>query len=126
MVGFYLPPRKPKTSETTEVNETTPNESDEQVDQNNNETEEGNKSLENETSENEQVEEDGDENVNENEEENDGDEDEEGWIKPSNLEQMKKLSIIESEQQNIENLQIKVGCMTSDFSMQVSEIQIWN
>ena len=122
MVGFYLPPRKSKTSETTEANEKPLNESDEQVDQNNNETEEANKSL-NETSENDQVEEDEEENVNENEAENDED-DEEGWIKPSNLEQMKKLSIIESEQQDIENLQIKVGCMTSDFSMQVSIILI--
>ncbi len=44
----------------------------------------------------------------------------EGWITPANLEEAKKLSQLSGEEKEIqEDSQIKVGCMTSDFSMQV-------
>lgn len=55
----------------------------------------------------------------------DGESDDEGWITPGNLEQIKKLSQVESDQKTIEeSSQVKVGCMTSDFSMQNVLIQI--
>jgi hypothetical protein len=64
---------------------------------------------------------DDDDDENEDEDE-DEDEDDKGWITPSNLEQVKKSSIVESEQQDLNDLNIKVACMTSDFSMQVINI----
>ena len=57
--------------------------------------------------------------VNDGEGEEENDEDDEGWITPSNLEKVKKMSQVESEQQEINNLELKVACMTSDFAMQV-------
>ncbi len=49
----------------------------------------------------------------------DEEDDGEGWITPGNLEEMKKLSQLSCEEKEIKDSQITVGCMTSDFSMQV-------
>ncbi len=49
----------------------------------------------------------------------DEDDDGEGWITPSNLTEIQKQSIIEGDKQEIIDVKLKVGCMTSDFSMQV-------
>jgi hypothetical protein len=54
------------------------------------------------------------------------DNDDDGWITPSNFEQVKKMSLVESEQQDLNNLGIKVACMTSDFSMQVNSFNLKN
>ena len=56
---------------------------------------------------------------NEEDEDDDEEDDQEGWITPGNLEEIKKLTLNEFEQQEAVELKIKVGCMTSDFSMQV-------
>jgi RNA-binding protein NOB1 len=56
---------------------------------------------------------------NEEEEENNDEENDDGWIKPSNLEEKKKLDLINSDEKELGKQKLKVGCMTSDFSMQV-------
>lgn len=83
-------------------------------------------SLENSSDENnnknvdETVQDNKEEVVQEGEEENkEQDDDNEGWINPSNLEQFKKTSLVESEEQELTNMKLKVACMTADFSMQV-------
>lgn len=65
-------------------------------------------------------------NKNEEEEDEDNDDDEEGWIKPSNLVEVQKKSIIEADKQEINDLNLKVACMTSDFSMQVIYLKNYN
>ena len=55
------------------------------------------------------------------EDEEGDDSDEDGWIKPSNLAEIKKKSIVEAEQRDVTDLKIKVACMTSDFAMQVKK-----
>lgn len=60
----------------------------------------------------------------ENEDDSDEENDEEGWITPGNLEQVKKTTLNEVEQFDINEQKFKVGCMTSDFSMQNVLIQI--
>jgi len=57
--------------------------------------------------------------------ENEEDEDDGvGWINPSNIEETKKQSLIELEEEDVKNRTIPVACMTSDFSMQNVLIQI--
>lgn len=56
---------------------------------------------------------------NNNEEDNEDDNDDEGWINPSNIKQIKKDNQIDSEEQDIKDLKLKVACMTADFAMQV-------
>ena len=58
----------------------------------------------------------------ENEEEDD--EDEDGWITPYNLKEIQKESLVEADKYEINDLKIKVGCMTSDFSMQVFDSRL--
>lgn len=68
-----------------------------------------------------------DENNNDNNDNANNDEDEDdnvGWITPGNLEEVKRLSNITGGEENIDDRQIQVGCMTSDFSMQNVLIQI--
>ena len=98
IAGFYLPPRhakkddKPSTEETKEaVEEELADNLEKNLDLNNN-------SLNEEDAE---------------------DNDETGWITPGNLEEVKKLSNLTGDEQEIETMQVTVGCMTSDFSMQV-------
>lgn len=83
---------------------------------------EANKSETHENTESNDTEEE-DQNDNENEE-NDQDEneddDDEGWIKPSNLAEVKKKSQVDAEQEHIDSARFKVACMTSDFAMQAS------
>lgn len=58
-------------------------------------------------------------------EENEEDEDDGvGWINPSNIEETKKQSLVELEEEDVKNRTIPVACMTSDFSMQNVLIQI--
>ncbi len=62
-----------------------------------------------------------------NESAGEGNEDEDdgvGWINPSNIEETKKQSLIELEEEDVKNRTIPVACMTSDFSMQNVLIQI--
>lgn len=47
-----------------------------------------------------------------------------GWITPSNLAEVKKINGVHGDEQEVDKLQIQVGCMTSDFSMQNVLIQI--
>lgn len=145
IVGFYLPPRATKKSESNNLENDLAKTLDNQLklDENNNnddqnETEqqlEEPKLVKQVQIEKEYNANYDDKNKNENENEShdvdDGDndddnddDDEAGWIKPSNLKEMKKLSILESEQQELNNVKFKVGCMTSDFSMQNVLIQI--
>ena len=51
-------------------------------------------------------------------------EDNMGWITPGNLAEVKKHSKLTGEEVEIEDSQIRVGCMTSDFSMQVGVFSI--
>lgn len=83
---------------------------------------EANKSETRENTESNDKEED-DQNDNENDEneqDEDEDDDGEGWIKPSNLAEVKKKSQVDAEQKHIDSARFKVACMTSDFAMQAS------
>ncbi len=54
--------------------------------------------------------------------EDDEDEQDGGWITPSNFDKIRRMNQMgDDEKEEIRDTQIKVGCMTSDFSMQVSE-----
>ena len=131
IAGFYLPKKKEENKEETleqsvekldlncaetqsEAQNETKVETSLNTDSNNSENENLNESK---NGEGEEEEEEVDENNNE--EENEEDDDDEGWITPSNLEKAKKMSRVESEQQEINNMELKVACMTSDFAMQV-------
>lgn len=46
--------------------------------------------------------------------------DEEAWITPENLEKVKKINQLDSGEKSLINNSIPVGCITSDFSMQVN------
>ena len=50
--------------------------------------------------------------------------DEDGWITPYNLKEIQKESLVEADKYEINDLKIKVGCMTSDFSMQVFDSRL--
>lgn len=52
--------------------------------------------------------------VEEDEDEDDG----EGWITPGNFDIVKQMSSVQGDEECIDDMQITVGCMTSDFSMQ--------
>ena len=56
-----------------------------------------------------------------NEDRSEEDDDENGWITPSNLEEVKKMNLNELEE-DLTNLSVKVACMTSDFAMQVKNL----
>ena len=127
IAGFYLPKKKEENkAETLEQSvekldlncaETQSEAQDETKVETSQNTDSENENL-NESKNSEGEEEEVDENNNEENEEED-DDDGEGWITPSNLEKAKKMSRVESEQQEINNMELKVACMTSDFAMQV-------
>lgn len=96
VAGFYMPKKSESESEENKVSEQLDalQLDQEKKDENNNEE-------------------------NENEEESDQD-DEEGWIKPSNIDEVKKKSLVDSDFQELTNLNFQVACMTSDFAMQVN------
>ncbi len=135
IAGFYMPTKKEKSdSEKTTQNDDSVTESVQNLSLNEsqtNETNEQTRSLDESSAKKRS--ESADENNNNNEasvnegEEQSGEEedsDEEGWIKPSNLEEVKKMSMVEADQRDIKDLNLKVACMTSDFAMQVRKIHI--
>lgn len=110
IAGFYVPPKQQtKKNETSESPESTapknniPDLSDLSLDS----SDQLDKSDLNE-SQGEIKEEDEDDNI--------------GWITPSNLAEVKKLNGVHGDEQEVDKLQIQVGCMTSDFSMQVGYV----
>ena len=142
LAGFYLPPKKEKKDpQSDELNAMVNkmNLSEQEKDENNNKADQSQdepveEEKEYETTKNEANE------ANENntsvdsqnlsfnkaaDEENEEDEDDgAGWINPSNIEETKKQSLIELEEEDVKNRTIPVACMTSDFSMQNVLIQI--
>ena len=112
VAGFYLPKKS------------VGDDGKQEEDENNNkeESSEPNKKEEEEEVEKVEVEEEEEEEEEEDDEDEDEEDDEEGgeWITPGNLDEIKKLSMVDSDQSQLgENNKIKVGCMTSDFAMQV-------
>ena len=126
IAGFYIPPKPTKntTEPTTESPEPTgiANLSlNSSTDNQFNTSSDFNESKEGEEEKGEEDEEEigVGENADEDEDDNIG------WITPSNLEEVKKLNGVHGDEQDIEEqLQMPVGCMTSDFSMQNVLIQI--
>ena len=108
IAGFYLPPKTNKANDNEDKDK---NESNDQ-----NEQEELSVNLENNLKLNDEN--NNDKIVEQNVDDDDGD-DGEGWITPSNLTEIQRQSIVEGDKQEINDLKLKVGCMTSDFSMQV-------
>lgn len=56
----------------------------------------------------------------EDQDEKENDEDDDGWINPSNLQELNSQSQIDAESEEMGCAKFKVACMTSDFSMQVN------
>ena len=129
IAGFYLPPKKSEQSNRTNqlenaVEKLNIDESKEKNEKTDEFTKEDTNNNElNESDKNEaQIKEEGEneeENDESTEEEDEEDDDNVGWITPANLETVKKQNLNELEE-DINNLNIKVACMTSDFAMQVS------
>jgi hypothetical protein len=132
IAGFYVPTKKEKTdaeklqsgggygqdSVVESIDKITLNESQNDADHETNQSQNSN-ADENNNDTNTSVDEQNEEEAEQSGEENS---DDEGWIKPSNLAEVKKMmSIVEADQQQIHDLNIKVACMTSDFAMQVLE-----
>jgi RNA-binding protein NOB1 len=142
VAGFYMPTKKEKTGEDKEaagndsvvesIEKLDLNESEDKRDESTNEDTNNEQDTSLIKSEHEAEQENADENNNkdnetnqdeestEEEEGEDGENDDEGWIKPSNLHEIQKQSMVEADQQEIHDLSIKVACMTSDFAMQVT------
>ena len=83
--------------------------------------EDSSKKISNELDKNLNNDQDNEKNEQNNEESGEEDEEEDddvGWITPSNLEEVKKMNLNELEE-DLNNLFVKVACMTSDFAMQV-------
>ncbi len=114
VAGFYLPPKSIKPNVELKISNGNDKELDEQLSANLKDK----LDLSSENNHVNNISDDGLENTEESEELEDGDV-EEGWITPSNLNEIQKQCIAEAEKQEIADFKIKVGCMTSDFSMQV-------
>jgi len=114
VAGFYLPPKSTKPN----AEQKTSNENEKDLDEQLSANLKDKLDLSTEKNDVNNISDDGLENTEESEEIEDGDE-EEGWITPSNLNEIQKQCIAEAEKQEISDFKIKVGCMTSDFSMQV-------
>lgn len=119
VAGFYLPPKSIKPNVELKISNGNDKELDEQLSANLKDK----LDLSSENNHVNNISDDGLENTEESEELEDGDV-EEGWITPSNLNEIQKQCIAEAEKQEIADFKIKVGCMTSDFSMQNVLIQI--
>lgn len=116
VAGFYLPP---KSSKVTTVIETPDESNYKQQD------EELSTSMENKLDLNDENNNHNENNsVDEDDSNNNEESDEEGWITPSNLLEIQKQSIVDADKQEITDLKLKVGCMTSDFAMQVIKRKI--
>lgn len=112
IAGFYVPAKKPNTKENEEKQENTENALSDNlqeklnIDCNNNTNDENKIDL---SAENADC---------------DDDDDQTGWITPNNLDVVKRMNNITGDEQVIDEMQIQVGCMTSDFSMQNVLMQI--
>ena len=129
IAGFYLPK---KTTVSKEKEHEIESDADQlpvdklaldEVDDNNNSDKNEAKERENNEGDNEEEDGEDDEDKDDEDEDEDDEEDDEGWITPGNLEQIRRKNQMgDDEKEEIRDTQIKVGCMTSDFSMQVGAI----
>lgn len=110
IAGFYLP-NKPNNVESEKIN--TLVEDLKLNDENNNSNEAVDEAQQQQ-----------DEEHHDDDDEEEEDDNDEGWINPSNIEEIKKANPNEMDQETIGDRKIKVACMTSDFGMQNVLIQI--
>lgn len=122
IAGFYLPSKIAKT-ESKEEQEETNNDNDASIEESVqklsiNDTEKSLPCDDQKTDELDENnnEENNDEDYNDAVDDNDNDD---GWINPSNIKQINKNNQIDSEEQDIRDIKLKVACMTADFAMQV-------
>jgi RNA-binding protein NOB1 len=130
VAGFYVPPKKSNNKTTSESENESKQDENNKVDETETvatavaELSVNEKAAEKKEEQEKEEQESGDEE--EEEEEEDEEEDDGGeWITPGNIEEIKKMSQVDSDRLEVnESNRIKVGCMTSDFAMQNVLIQI--